>query len=91
MEEKIITLNESDYKTKQEVLVKIQEELCFNYSSCNNLDGLRDVLSEVFYPLTFIIVHNLNNGNSNWMQEIYDALKYIASENNNIKVIQISE
>lgn len=86
MKEKIIVLKEKDYKTKESILLKIEEELSFSHASITNLDALRDYLSEVFYPVTFLIIPKEDEVSLDFMINVYNALTLITKENNYIKL-----
>lgn len=87
MEEKIIVLKEDDYKTIKDALIAIGEELNFPSYYSSNLDSLNDCLSEISYPITFIIVSNKEYNCSDWIYQLFSALKTISEDNELIKVI----
>lgn len=86
MKEKIIVLKEKDYKTKESILLKIEEELSFSHASITNLDALHDYLSEVFYPVTFLIIPKEDEVSLDFMINVYNALTLVTKENNYIKL-----
>lgn len=89
MEERIIVLKEKDFKTKESILLKIDEELGFSHTSIKNLDGLRDCLSEVFDTIIFLIIPKEDKISLEPMINVFNALTTISKENKYIKVAVI--
>ena len=85
MKRKVIVLNEKDYKSREEVFLKIKKELSFPDYFGNNLDALCDSLSEVFYPVTIILIVNRN---SEW-EDLQNALKIASQENKHINIVKM--
>ena len=83
MEEKVIVLDERKYESKQDVISEIKEKLNFPYYAGMNLDALNDCLSDIFYPVTFIIIPRRDDGLSDWMQEVYTVLTEVSEYSSN--------
>lgn len=91
MEERTIILKESEYTNRKDVLKRIGQDLGFSCYTGNSLDGLNDCLSEVFYPITIVFIHNNKQELSDWMLEVYETLKDISKRKETIKLIRIKE
>ena len=85
MEEKVIILDEKNYESKQAVISDIKEKLNFPYYAGMNPDALNDCLSDIFYPVTFVIIPKKGDGLSDWMQAVYTVLAEISEHCINIK------
>lgn len=91
MEEKVIVLDEQNYESKQDVISDIKEKLNFPYYAGLNLDALNDCLSDILYPVTFIIVPRRDDGLSDWMQEVYTVLMEISENSDNFNCNFLAE
>lgn len=87
MEKKVIVLDEKNYESKQDVLLDIKEKLNFPYYAGINLDALNDCISDIFYPVTFVIIPQKEDGLSDWMHEIFTVLTEISEHSNTLKII----
>ena len=91
MEEKVIVLDERKYESKQDVISEIKEKLNFPYYAGMNLDALNDCLSDIFYPVTFIIIPRRDDGLSDWMQEVYTVLTEVSEYSSNFSCNLLTE
>lgn len=91
MEEKVIILDEKNYESKKAVISDIKEKLNFPYYAGTNLDALYDCLGDIFYPVTFVIIPQKDDGLSDWMQEVYEVLMEISEDSSNFSCNLLTE
>lgn len=83
---KIIELQDSDAKTKEEVLGQIAEELDFPEYCGQNLDAFNDCLSEVRTPTIIRITREGSAFRVAWVKAVYEIAADISQWNNSVRV-----